>query len=97
MAAYPQVRENALHFLSLDWMANLGDDASVRADEVKADLGWVARLEIAVFGMSTGHGVCGIKDAFMPESECAGTIVLKPLPDARKYELLMQLDRRGSA
>ena len=81
-------------------MANLGDHASVRADEVKADVEWAARLEIAVFGTPQEYNPYTylfnfkrLKDVFMPATKQDGTsIFLMALPDAElMYEMLMSL------
>jgi hypothetical protein len=77
-------------------MADLGDDASVRADDVKADPAWVARLEAAVFGKDAEWGTLGYGKGFTPiyayfTPMISGDELLKPwLPDARKYELVME-------
>jgi hypothetical protein len=91
---YPLMHRSALGFLCLDWMANLDDnDVCVRADDVKADPAWVARLETAVFGRHDegyGAGFTPIHDCFTPMAAAGRDgLVERPLPDTRKYELLV--------
>jgi|AntRauMFilla1563_2_1112583.scaffolds.fasta_scaffold111540_1 hypothetical protein len=69
----------------------------VRADEVKADPSWIARLETVVFGTcheaaasyETGFTSINNNFTFITVAGLRDGLMERPLPDTRKYDLLV--------